>query len=331
MINNFLKESQLFSLSLTLAINLSINFLYGNDNINPILKITNQNSINDFIIFKNKIYIADNNGQISIQTLNINNQEEKVEFINLPKISNFYINSVEPKIYSVDIFNNKILIVVESDNGLRNILLANISDLKPIKIYSSKEPIKEARFIDSKNIFFGNIGGEIVLFNLEKNKEIYRKSLSSSTLSDIAIDTNKKISAISFESGEIIIVDSISGNIIKTLSGLNQDNVYQVCIKNDIVIGGGQDRKLAVYSKNRNYFINTPFLIYSVAISPNEKYGAFSFGEDNLIKIFDINSGEIITTLSGLESTPNKIEFIDNDTIFASSEDKIILKWSINK
>jgi len=277
----------------------------------------------DFTISKNRLYSATGVGEIDVFSLG---DGKMVDIIKIPQIENFYGEKLFAKIYSVDIFQKSILILTEARFGGRTIFI--YKDRKLEKIFTSKSPIKKVKFINNVLFLYATLGNELVLYDIWNSREIYRKQINSSPFSDFDIFESEV--AISSESGEISICNIWTGSEIEVFKGENFDNVYKVAFENQTILGAGQDRKLSIYKRGgESSNLQADFLIYSVALSKNEKIGAFPFNQDNDIKVFSVNNGDILYTLTGQKSTLNSMEFLNNKTLFTSSNDEYILEWRL--
>jgi WD40 repeat protein len=295
------------------------------DIITPHRAFEASGTVFDFIIKNEKIYAGTSVGIVDI--FNLKNGKI-IEQIKIPPFENFYGEEIKPKIYSVDLFKNHLLILSESKMGGRDVYLKKSK--KPLeKLFHSSSPIKKAKLINDVLFIYATLGNEIVLYDIWDKMEVYKRKISSSPFSDFQINGEKI--AISSESGDIEILNIWTGKTLSKLKGENVDNVYKVAFKGDTVLGAGQDRRLSIYkiSENKSFHIQGDFLIYSVGISPDEVLGAFPFNEKNEIKVFNVQNGKAIHILKGQNSLLNKIEFLNSKQIFSSSDDKFILDWRI--
>jgi hypothetical protein len=274
----------------------------------------------DFEVANGKIYSATGFGEIDIFSLENGDIIDKVIF---SELEDFYGDKIKRKIYSVSIFKENILSLVEAEYGKKELYLTENGYTK--RVLSTSSPIKKAKLINEKYLIYATLGNEFVLFDYQNLKEIYKKQISSSSFSDFDIFGDEV--AISSESGEIFILDILTGNKKRVFSGENVDNVYKVSFGKNVVLGAGQDRRLSIYFKNSSYHIPAEFLIYAVALSKSEKIGAFPYNLENYISIFDVQSGKKLQDLRGQKSTLNKIMFLEENRVLSSSDDKYILEW----
>ena len=283
----------------------------------------------DFVYVDSKLFVATDSGSVDIfdtKTKKLTNS------IKVPKIINFFDEERNAKIFSVDVSPNRdtILILMQGSLGGREVF---IKDKNLTKVISEDKKlfIKKAKFLSDDKLFLALLSGEIVLFDLNSKKIIYQKQITNSSFSDFAFNENKSKVAFSCESGEIFIIDTKTGTVIKVLKGANVDNVYKVDYKKGIVIGAGQDRRASIYNEDtKEYFYKqTNFLIYSASLSPSAKLGAFVYNEQNDIAILNIKTKEIIHFLKWHKSTINTIFFVNEEVIFSSSDDENIIQWRL--
>ncbi|MGB5792198.1 MAG: WD40 repeat domain-containing protein, partial [Poseidonibacter sp.] len=134
------------------------------------------------------------------------------------------------------------------------------------------------------------------------------------------------------ESGIINMLDLKSFNVIKKFEKQNLDNVFQVDLKNNIILTAGQDRRAVVYNIKRNtaYYKTTTFLIYSAGLSPSGKLGAIAYNENNEISIFNTKTKKDLHILKDNQTTITNIIFISENEILVSSDDNRINYYKID-
>ncbi len=296
--------------------------------LTPQKEIKMSGNVMDIQIFDNILYAATDAGTLEAYDIKDN---KHLEVIQLKKIHDFMGDLMYPKVYSVDAINNKKLLLAEGEHGAREIYINENNTTTKVIGAKDKLTINKAKFIDNSTLFLGLLSNEIVLYDLNKKKQIYKTQLSQSKFSDFALNEDKSQAVISCESGINYLVDVKSGKMIKKLEGGNKDNVFKVDFKNGKVSAAGQDRIGAVYdlkSKNIQTF-KAPFLIYATGLSPDATKSAYAFGLDNEIAVFNLSTNSKEYNLKGQKSTLNSIVFYDNNTIYSGSDDKYIMKWSL--
>ena len=119
------------------------------------------------------------------------------------------------------------------------------------------------------------------------------------------------------------------GKLIYIHQGENLDNVYKIDYKGNCIATAGQDRRLGIYLLHpfSSYYIESSFLIYSVALSPTGKRVAYLSDEDNNITIMNTQSKTVLTKLEGHSAIVNKIEFFSEDALFTAADEPIVYYW----
>jgi len=77
------------------------------------------------------------------------------------------------------------------------------------------------------------------------------------------------------------------------------------------------------------YYKTTPFLIYSVGLSPSGKTVAYSSDENNNVTLFDTITQTEIGKYGGNEMTLSSIVFINENDFLVSSDDTKINLYKI--
>jgi len=298
--------------------------------INPKFTLKASGGVYDFIIEDNILYAATDAGVVDIFDIK---RKTRIGEIRVPKIKDFAGDFILPKIFSIDKIKveESIILTVQGDAGYRDVFI--YKNKKLTKILSEKDKLmaKRAIFITKDLIMLGLLSNEILLYNIKTDKQIYRKQLSTSVFSDFTTDKTREITITCEESGKIRMLNSKNGQTIKVFSGQNLDNVYKVCYNKMTFIGAGQDRRVSVYRWGREeYYIETDFLVYCVGLDEEGRLGAYPANENNDIYIFNTETREILHKLKGQKSTLTKIEFLPNNKMVSSSEDKYIIFWDLN-
>jgi len=298
-------------------------------NLAPIGKYKAQGNVIDIVVSEGKLYAGTDAGKLNIFEIDT---KKIIKTIQLKQIEDFMGDLYNPKIFSVDITPNqkRILILAEATGGTRELFIYENEKLKKIIPNTMRLFIKKAKFIDNDKILFALLSNEIILYDLPTGKFLYRKQLSLSTFSDFMLDETHKKAAVTCESGKVFYIDVGNGKILKTLKGANVDNVYKIDMKKDKLITAGQDRRVGIYNLDGSYkFLKANFLVYSVALSPDAKIGAYAMDEQNNIGIIDTTTLELKFKLVGQGSTLNTILFVGNKHLFSASDDPYILEWRL--
>ncbi len=298
--------------------------------IEPFLKIDVKDIAKDVALGKDgEIIIGTDGGKLIVYNYN---EKRFVKVIQIPKIKDFMGDIIDTRVSSVDYFNGKYLLLSDSGvGGYTDIRMHENNKTIDIFTEDDKHAIIKSKFIDDNTILLGFLSNEVALYSIKDKKFIYRKQLNESKFSDFALNEDRTLAAFSCESGEINIVETKTGKIVKKLNGANVDNVYKVDFKKDIVSCAGQDRRASWYNiKNgKSDYIQGNFLIYATALNPSATMAAFAMDEKNNISIFNLSTKEKKYLLKGQKSTLNTIIFKDESTLFSASDDNIVIMWKL--
>jgi len=122
--------------------------------------------VNDFVIEKNIIYIANDAGTVDIFDLKT---QKIINQIVLDPITSSRRQLLPPNILSVDYLNGKVLMVSTGVEAYKNVWIYENHELKKIIGEDKKLTLKEARFTDDEKILLGTFGSEMMLHDLEES------------------------------------------------------------------------------------------------------------------------------------------------------------------
>lgn len=312
----------------TLFIILFINILNAND-IKPTSTYIASGNVTDIVLKDKKMYVGTSASKLDIFDMNT---QEKISSISIPKIKDFMGDIIDSKIYSVDVLNDMILILSQGNKGGRAIHIYKDSKLKEIISDKERMFIARAKFVSEDKILFSLLSNQLFLFDLKTNKKIYDVQLSQSKFSNFTLNEDKSTVIIADESGDLKMIDIKSAKILKVFSKQNLDNVFQVDIKNNIILTAGQDRRAAVYNIKTGdaYHKDASFLIYSAGLSPSGKIAGIASNENNEVSIFNTQTKENLSMLKGNRTTLTNIIFINEKEVLVSSDDERINYYKIN-
>jgi len=295
--------------------------------VEPQYSLKAKGGVTSFFLEEQMLYAATDVGTIDVFDWR---KRTLIKSIELPTIKDFMGDDIPPKIYAIDKCKDKMLAVSQGYRGFRNLYIIQ-NNKKEIFLDASlhKMMIKKASFVEEEKILIATLGNELMLFDLENREFIYKKHIGTSVFSDFDLNDDKSIVASADESGTVHLIDVKTGERIADLKGMNVDNIYQVVYSQNTVIGAGQDRRVSVYKVNprSSYYLESSFLIYSAGLSSDGKWGAFSYGEENYVKVFNTDSKIEKALLKGQKSTLTQIEFVSENQIITSSDDPEILIW----
>jgi len=279
------------------------------------------------IVYKDELlYAGTANGTVEI----FDTKEKKIiKTIELPKIKDFMGDTIPAKVYSIDLIEDKILIVTQGMKGYRNLWIYENEELKKLIGIEKKFFIQKASFVSDTRVVFALLSNQLGIFDIEKNEVTVLTQVSQSSFSHFALNENRSKLITTDESGVIRVLKTSDLVVEKRLKALNLDRVYQLDFKKGKVLTAGQDRKAVFYDSFSSYALNFDFLLYSCALSKNAKYGAIAYNEENEILVFNTSSKKYLYKLIGQDATLTQILFISDKEIFASSDSQTINFWRL--
>lgn len=297
--------------------------------LSPEFSLIASAAVTDLVLKEDKLFVATSASSVDIFNINT---KEKIDSIKMPKIKDFMQDIIDSKIYSVDVLENTILILSQGEKGGRNIDIYKDGKIENIIKDKDRLFIARAKFLDENHIIYALLSNQIYLYDIKNKKVLNEIQISQSKFSHFKLNEDKSKVVIADESGILTMIDSKSFEVIKTFRNQNLDNVFQVDIKNNIILSAGQDRRAAVYSFNEtnNYYKEFSFLIYSVGLSPNGNLAGVASDEENNVTIFNTKTKEELYKLTQNRSTLSNILFINENEIFVSSDDEKINYYKLN-
>jgi WD40 repeat protein len=306
-----------------------ISSIFAKD-LEPFLKIDVNATAKDIVLKgDNELVIGTDSSELKVYNY-IDKKFTKI--IKIPKIKDFMGDIIDARVASVDYLNGKYMLLSDSGiGGYTDIRIHENNVTRDIFTEKDKLAIIKAKFVDDNNILLGFLSNEVALYNLKDKKFVYREQLSESKFSDFALNEDKSLAAFACESGEVDIVNTKNGKVIKKLTGANLDNIYKVDFKKDIVSCAGKDRRASWYNikSGKSDFIQGNFFIYATALNPDATKAAYAMDENNYISIYSLSTKSKEYLLKGHKSTLNMIIFKDNYTLFSASNDNIVIMWKL--
>ena len=320
LLKNFLLSIFIFSLSIS-----NINA----KDLNPQHSLMANGGITDLVLQEDKLFVATTASSIDIFNIKTN---EKIDSIKMPKIKDFIGDIIESKVYSVDVLKKDILILSQGENGGRNVNIYKDGQMQSIIEDTQRLFIGRAKFLDENHIVYALLSNQIYLYDIKNKKVLKEIQISQSKFSNFKFTQDKSKIIICDESGVITMIDSKSFEVLKTFKSQNLDNVFQIDIKNNLILTAGQDRRAAVYNINTNeaYYKEFSFLIYSVALSPSTNLAAVASDEENNVTIFDTRTKENLYKLFQNKATLTNILFLNENELIVTSDDKQINYYKID-
>ena len=297
--------------------------------LNPSKSLIASGGVSDLVLVENKLFVATTASAIDIFDIST---DEKIDSIKLPKIKDFLGDSIDSKIYSVDVLNDSVLILSQGEQGGRNLGIYKNGQMQNIIDDSQRMFIGRAKFLDENHIIYALLSNQIYLYDIQNKKILKEIQISQSKFSNFKLTKDKSKFIVSDESGVITMLDSKSFEVLKTFKNQNLDNVFQADIKGNLILTAGQDRRAAVYNIDTNsaYYKEFSFLIYSVALSPSTNLAAVASDEENNVTIFNTKTKENLYKLFLNKATLSNILFLNENELFVASDDKEINYYKID-
>ena len=295
----------------------------------PTSSLLASGGVTDLVLNNDKLYVA--TAASSVDIFDIKTQE-KINSIKMPQIKDFLGDIIDSKIYSVDVLEENILILSQGEKGGRNLDIYKDGKIENIIKDTERLFIGRAKFLDENHIIYALLSNQVYLYDIKNKKVLKEIQVSQSKFSSFRLTQDKSKLVICDESGVISMLDSKSFEILKIFRYQNLDNVFQVDIKNNLILTAGQDRRAPVYNLDTNeaYYKEYSFLIYAAALSPSTKLAAVASDEENNVTIFDTNTQANLYKLTQNKATLSNILFLNENEIFVTSDAKQINYYKID-
>jgi len=287
----------------------------------------------DARVFGNKIYIATEMGKIDIVDIKT---KKKIRSIVFPKFQDFMGEYQPPKVFSVDVSpdGKTIVAAVQGNRGGRELYIYKNGKLKKLIDWSKNIPVYRVRFVTNNRVILGLSGDEVILYDIRKNKPIYRKYIGMSFFSDMEINEKRDKIALTDESGDTRIFDIKKAKVVKIIEELNRDKSFDVDFRNNKIMNGSRDKRAVFYNLKTGKYKILPakdFMVFSVGLSPSGKRGAYLYDDKYNVRVVNTFSGDTIAILKGHTATPSVIKFINEKELITGCDDGKVFFWKIRK
>jgi hypothetical protein len=311
-----------------LTIVLTISTLFAGSVQSPDAQYKSSGAVVDLIHNDGKLYSA--TGASTVDIFDVKSKKI-IKQIKVNKIKDFMGEIIDSKIYSIDLINNKILILSQAEAGYRRVHIHQNNKNTLLIPYTDNLYIAKAKFLDKDNILLALLSNEVISYNIKNKKFNWKIQVSQSKFSTFALSEKKDKVVIADESGDLKIIRTKDGKKIKELAGKNLDNVFQVDYKKGIVATAGQDRRVVIYNTifNSSYYKMANFLIYSVGLSPSGKRVGYASDENNDVTVFNTSTKTELGSFGGNKMTLSNIIFINENEFFVACDDYTINYYKI--
>lgn len=265
--------------------------------------------------------ISLDNGEIEILDENFT-QKMNYKF---PKIKTYFGDLIESRIFSADLLDDEILVLLSSDFGAQKLEILGKKDFD-----LKSENFKNAFFINKNLAILTDLSSEIYFFDLQNGKMSDPIKISSSSLSSVEISPNRKILVLASEGGKVYVFDIISKTILSQKS-LHKDRIHDLAISSNLKIATGANDKSASFFDFKNDIVKnfeSEFLVYAVSIGENGKTLAYQSSENGDITLINTQNFEILNIIKTNDGNLGSI-ILNNNFIVTSNFDKKIKIWNI--
>ena len=294
----------------------------------PVSTYQASGSVTDMVIYDKKLYVATDASGVDIFDLK---SHKLLQRIKVAQITDFMGDIIDAKIYAVDVMNAQVLLLAEGKQGYRQLYLHHQGKTELLISNDDHLTIAKAKFLNDSTIMLALLSDEVISFDIAAKKENWRVQVSGSKFSNFVLNEDKTQIVVADESGDLQILETQNGKHLKTLSGQNLDNVFQVDYKKDIIATAGQDRRCVVYDLKSGsaYYKSSHFLIYSVGLSPSADRAAYSSDENNNVTVFNTHTKENIGVYGQNKMTLSAIVFINENEFLVSTDATVINRYKI--
>jgi len=296
--------------------------------ITPYRYVTASEPISDFVKIGDKIYIGTEEGIIDIYDLK---EDKLIEQVKLPKYKNIFGDYMRSLILSVDYYEGRLLFLVRLLSGWRELYL--YEDKKLIKLIDESQQLalQKVKFVDADTAMMSTMGNELMLYDINNRKMIYKKQLNMASFSDFVLSEDRKYIFTADETPLIYKIEVKSAKIVEEYSKANKRDIFSIDYKNGTLLSGGKDKRVILYMTPEQFKMTKgEFFIYSVGLNPDASKAAFVKSEDDLISVINTQTLEESHLLKGHKQTIIKIDFHSADELITADEDKRLMFWKLD-
>lgn len=297
---------------------LIISALYGDFRLNfnanvSALKLSN-----------NGLFVGLDNGKLYKYELNALKSKKdgasKILLATTPKISNFFNNNLNAKIYSLDEYNGILALLIEGDNGSKSLGILKNENLEIINLSLSN--IKKIIILNENIIILLSLSSEIYYFDLKEQKSVFSVKLTTSGFGDASFDREQNLLALGCEGGVIFFFNTANKSLLFSKDA-QKDSIYSLALENTRVLSGSADKQAFYFDGIVAHYFDAKFLVYATALS--QKYGAYSTEEG--VNIIDKNA-KIIKHLDYNGASLNYL-FFWGDILLGAGYDNFVQFWEL--
>ena len=282
--------------------------------------------VTDILYKDKKLYAATYSSCVDIFDVGT---KKIIQTLKVSKIKDFMGDLVDSKVLSIDVIKNQVLVLSQGEHGYTRVDIFKNAKVTHLITLKDKLNITKTKFINESTIVLGLLSNDIISYDIKTKKQNWITQASQSKFSNLVLNEDKSEVVISDESGNLQIISTLDGKHIKTLSGENLDNVFQVDYRNGIIATAGKDRRVVIYDGNSAYYKSAHFFIYSVGLSPSAKLVGYASDEQNNVTVFKTNTKSTIGVFGSNKMTITNILFINEKEFFVACDDRTINFYKI--
>jgi len=303
-------------------------FILEAGKIEPVGSVKINAAVLDMVIRQDRLYVATDKSSVVIYSLD---GLKELSVIKVRQIHDFVGELIDADIYSVDVLDNKILLLAQAEDGYSELFVKKGEKIEKVLDKSAQLYAKAAKFVDSDKVIMALMSDEIVLYDINAKKTIYRKSAGEYFFSAMAISPSRSEIAVGDEGGEVVVLDTATGDVIRRFVNVNKDKILSLDINEDFVAAGSRDKKVVLYDIDMQTHKEKrgDFFVYVVGISPKSGYLLFGDNERFDLKIVDSITFDTKYILVGHKNIVNKAVFIDENRLITGSESGEIKIWRL--
>lgn len=307
---------------------LIVSLLFSQDFKAPISGFKISGSLVDMVYKDGKLYCATNASSIDVFDFKSKKLLKKIE---LDQITDFMGDKIDSKVYSVDVIDDKVLILSQDEKGFRRVHIHQNNKTELLFDYKESLTVSKAKFLDKNTILLALLSNELISYDIKSKKNNWLKQVSSAKFSDFALNEQKNEVVIADESGNLKIHSTKDGKFLKVLADKNLDNVFQVDYQNRFIATAGQDRRVVIYNMKAatSFSLHSNFLVYSVGLSPKARYVAYSSDEQNNVTVVDTSTKSVVGRFGQNSMTLTKILFTCESEFLVGSDSDIVNLYSV--